>query len=380
MAPPGLKRFKTALKIPPNREAGNNSPQANFPTRFDLANRPTILDVAREAGVSIGTVSNVLNGRANVSAERTANVEAAMAALGYVPNRLAQSLRGGESRVIGLCTPVTSSAYFVALLETFEDLASEQGYEIMQVLSHGDPEVELRRVRALVGRHVDGLVLIPTYEPKAALDLVAERGTPTVIVDQVIRDKRFDYVAIDDRKAMREAAVHVIGVGHRSLLYIVRDMRLAIVQRRIEGFREACNAARPEIAATVIQRDPADELFARQIADALASRKPPTAIIASNSAVALATVAILQRMNLRWPRDVSLLAFDEPVWADIVRPPLAVVRHPTRELAAQAWKRLLERLQSPDGRPKRITLDTRLVPRASLGPPRSLRKGRSPES
>ena len=130
----------------------------------------------------------------------------------------------------------------------------------------------------------------------------------------------------------------------------------------------------------MIQRDPDDELFARQIADALASRKPPTAIIASNSAVALATVAILQRMNLRWPRDVSLLAFDEPVWADIVRPPLAVVRHPTRELAAQVWKRLLERLQSPDRRPKRITLDTRLVPRASLGPPRALRKGRSRES
>ena len=75
-------------------------------------------------------------------------------------------------------------------------------------------------------------------------------------------------------------------------------------------------------------------------------------------------------MNVRWPRDVSLLAFDEPVWATIVKPPLAVVRHPTRQLAAQAWKRLLERLQSPDERPKRVTLDTHLVPRASLGPPR----------
>ena len=326
--------------------------------------------------MSIGTVSNVLNGRANVSAARMANVEAAMAALGYVPNRLAQSLRGGESRVIGLCTPVTSSAYFVALLETFETLASEQGYEIMQVLSHGDPGIELRRVRALVGRHVDGLVLIPTYAPKAALDLIAERGTPTVIVDQVIRDKRFDYVAIDDRRAMREAAEHVIGLGHRSLLYIVRDMRLAIVQRRIEGFREACSAARPSVAGIVIQRDPDDGPFGRQVADALASRDAPTAIIASNSAVALATVAILQSMNVRWPNDVSLLAFDEPVWANVVRPPPAVVRHPTRELAARAWKRLLERLQSPDERPKRVTLDTRLVTRASLGPPRLPRKRR----
>ena len=339
-----------------------------------MANKPTILDVARTAGVSIGTVSNVLNGRANVSAPRTARVEAAVAVLGFVPNRLAQSLRGGESRVIGLCTPVTSSAYFVPLLETFENLASEQGYEIMQVLSHGDPEIELRRVRTLVGRHVDGLVLIPTHEPRAALDLVAQHGTPTVIVDQVVRDRRFDYVAIDDRKAMREAVRHVIDLGHRHLLYIVRDMRLAIVQRRVEGFREACSATRPAVAGTVVQRDVDDGRFGGQIADALASRNPPTAIIASNSAVALATVAILQRMGVRWPRDISLLAFDEPVWANIVMPPLAVVHHPTQQVAAAAWRRLLARMQSPDQPPKRITLDTRLVPRPSLGPLHPLRQ------
>jgi len=396
-----LKRFKTRLRyaqsegratagreplsIPASERGFQSCSLRGFRLRakratsrisFDVPNKPTILDVARQASVSIGTVSNVLNGRANVSAARTAKVEAAMAALGYVPNRLAQSLRGGESRVIGLCTPVTASAYFVALLETFENLASAQGYEIMQVLSHGDPEIELRRVRALVGRHVDGLVLIPTREPQAALDLVAERGTPTVIVDQVIRDRRFDYVAIDDRKAMREAVAHVIGLGHRSLLYIVRDTRLAIVQRRIEGFREACSAARPNVAGTVIQRDPDDRPFARQVADALASRNRPTAIIASNSAVALATVGILQGMNVRWPDDVSLLAFDEPVWANIVMPPLAVVRHPTQQVAAEAWKRLLARLNSPDERPKRITLDTHLVPRASLGPPHAVRQGR----
>ena len=335
-----------------------------------MASKPTILDVAHQAGVSIGTVSNVLNGRGNVSAARRTKVEAAMTALGYVPNRLAQSLRGGESRVIGLCTPVTSSAYFVALLDTFENLASQQGYEIMQVLSHGDPAVELRRVRALVGRHVDGLVLIPTYDPQAALRLLVERGTPAVIVDQVIRDRRFDYVAIDDRKAMRDAVAHVIGLGHRTLLYLVRDARLSIVQRRIEGFREAASAARPSVAGTVIQRDPDDAAFARQVADALGARRPPTAIIASNSAIALSVVGILQAMGVRWPEDVSLLAFDEPVWATIVSPPLAVVRHPTQSIAAEAWQRLLLRLRSPGERPRRITLQAHLVPRASLAPPR----------
>src|SRR5258706_12267009 len=166
------------------------------------ANRnPTILDVASRAGVSVGTVSNVLNDHGNVSALRRARVTTAMAELGFLPNRVAQSLRRSESHVIGLCTPVTSSAYFTALLETFETAASRQGYEIMQVSSHGDPAVELRRVRALVGRNVDGLILIPTYDARATLDLLAERGIPAVVVDQAMRDRRFDFVAIDDRKA-----------------------------------------------------------------------------------------------------------------------------------------------------------------------------------
>src|SRR5262245_60979399 len=100
-----------------------------------MARKPTIVDVAERAGVSVGTVSHVLNARGNVSSARRGRVAAAMAELGFVPNAVAQSLRRSESRVVGLCTPLTSSAYFAALLEMFEDLAAAQGYELMQVLS-----------------------------------------------------------------------------------------------------------------------------------------------------------------------------------------------------------------------------------------------------
>src|SRR5206468_116307 len=146
------------------------------------------------------------------------------------------------------------------------------------------------------------------------------------------------FVAIDDRKAMREAIRHVIELGHRRLLYLVRDARLAIVQRRIEGFRQATATAPRPVSATVIQRDPDDAAFARQVAGALAGPRPPTAIIASNSAIALSLVRILQDLQLRWPDDVAVLAFDEPVWANVVTPPLAVVRHPTQQIARDAWK------------------------------------------
>ncbi len=331
--------------------------------------KPTILDVAKLAGVSVGTVSNVLNGRGNVTDERRARVAAAMAALDYVPNRAAQSLRGAQSRVIGLCTPVTSSAYFAALLEIFEDLAARQGYELMQVLSHGDPALELRRVQALIGRGVDGLILIPTHDAQATLDLIAERGTPAVLVDRITNDRRFDYVAIDDRKAMREATRHLIALGHRRLTFLVRDVRLPTTRRRIEGFRDAARGVRPVVATAILERDPDPKVFARQIAASLGSSNPPTALIASNSSIALALVIALQGLRVRWPDAVSLLAFDEPVWAPILTPALAVVRHPTPQIAAQAWERLLLRLRAPHAAPTRIMLEAQLVVAASIGPP-----------
>jgi len=335
--------------------------------------KPTILDVARRAGVSVGTASNVLNDRGNVSGARRAHVAAAIAKLGYVPNRVAQSLRRSESRVIGLCTPLTSSAYFAALLEMFEDLAAQQGYEIMQVLSRGDPALELRRVRALVERHVDGLILIPSFDPRETLQLLAEQGTPTVLVDRVTGDPRFDSVAIDDRKAMREATRHLIYLGHRRLLYFVRDPRLPTTQRRIEGYRQAARAARVHVAAALCQRADADAAFERQIETVMAAPRPPTALIASNTGIALSMLHSLQRIGVRWPDDVSLLSFDEPVWAPIMTPPLAVIRHPTRQMTLEAWRRLLARMRAPGAPPEVISFDAKLISAASLGPPKRAR-------
>jgi LacI family transcriptional regulator len=335
------------------------------------ARSPTVLDVAERAEVSVGTVSNVLNGRGNVSEARRARVQAAMRELGFLPNGVAQSLRRQQSRVIGLCTPLTNSAYFAALLGYFEEVAASAGYAVMHVLSRGDPELELNRVEALLGRNIDGLILIPTHDSSATLDLLALRGTPTIIVDRVTSDKRFDYVAIDDRKAMREATRHLLGLGHKRLLYLIRDSRLPTTQLRIKGYLEAAEQAKFKVSALVVQRDPDEALFARQVVDIMNGSGAPTAIIASNSMVALSLVQILQGLKVRWPDDVSLLAFDEPVWAPILSPPLTVVRHPTQQIALEAWNRLLARVRSPALRPKRFTLEAELVATPSIGPPRS---------
>jgi LacI family transcriptional regulator len=337
--------------------------------------RPTILDVARRAGVSLGTVSNVLNGRGNVSARRRASVEGAIAALGYVPNGLAQSLRRQSSRVVGLCLPGSANAYFAALLDAFENVAAAQGYEIMQVLSRHDPELELRRVRALIARQVDGLIVVPCADSASTFDLIAQSRLPAVMVDRASADARFDYVTQNDRGAMAQATRALLDAGHRHLLLLVRQPRLVTTQDRIRGFREAAGAV-AGATANLLVRDPDDAVFAGQLRERLRAPDRPTALVASTSDLAVAILRVLREVGLRCPDDVSLLSFDAPAWAEVLTPPLSVIKPPTAALAQRAFEVLQQRMRARNARAQRIVLDATLEMRGSVGPPPSATRRR----
>jgi len=317
--------------------------------------RATIEDVARHASVSVGTASNVLNQRGNVRTERAARVHEAIVALRYVPNGVAQSLRRQRSRVVGLCVPLTSSAYFAALLDAFEDIASAQGYEVMQVLSRQDPALEERRVRALIARKVDGLIVIPSASPQRTFDLIVGSGVPAVIVDRLSGDSRFDYVTLDDYGAMRSVTRELLKRGHRRLLYVVRYPALVTTRRRIEAFRATVRRTHGAVAEVCI-REPDDEAFTRQVGVILDRADRPTAAIGSNSALTLALLKALRERGVVIPRDLSVIAFDAPDWSQLLTPPLAVVRPPTRDIARMAWNLLLRRMREPGMVAERIEL------------------------
>jgi LacI family transcriptional regulator len=329
---------------------------------------PTIHDVAKRAGVSLGTVSNVLNARGNVLPERSRRVQAAITALGYVPNGVAQSLRRQRSHVVGLVAPSTYSAYFAALLDAFEDVAAANGYEVMQVLSRHDPAVEVRRVRAMLARKVDGLIVIPSGEPRSALDLIAASRVPAIVVDRASGDPRFDYVTLDDYRAMGDAAHALIRRGHRRLLYVVRYPSLVTTRMRIAAFNDAAATVRG-VRAETCEREASDEGFDAQVRALMSRRDPPTAIIASNSAIALALLRVLRALGIACPRDVSLIAFDAPAWAEVTTPPISVVRPPAEAIARTAWALLLRRMRQASGRRERVELKAELLLRESVAPP-----------
>ena len=330
----------------------------------------TIRDVARLAGVSIGTASNVLNQKPQVGEALREQVLAAARELGWRPNGLARSLRQRRTGVVGLCVPLTSSAYFAALVEAFEEQAAGLGYAIMQVLSHSDPSLEVARLETLLARRIDGLVLVPSAEPSRSLDLVVRSGVPCVVVDRLPDDQRFDTVTIDDRRAMRLVVEHLLSLGHRRLLFTVRYPELVTTRARIEAFEASMREAGPGARGRVLARRDDPDAFAADLERVLAEVEPPTAIIASNSILAQWTLRSLGLSGRRWPDDLSVVAFDEPTWAELVAPALTCVRQPVQAIARHAWQLLLDRLAGSSGPSRHVILEAELVCRSSTGRPR----------
>jgi LacI family transcriptional regulator len=326
----------------------------------------TIIDVAKQAGVSSGTVSNVINGSRQVSEGRRERVLRAIDELGYLPNSLAQGLRRRQSRVVGLCAPNSASSYFAALIDMFEEIAVEKGYEVMQVLSRHDSTIEHRRIRALLAQQVAGLIIIPSLDPMKTFDLVAKAGVPTVVVDRRWEDSRFDYVTVNNRTAMREAAQHLIGLGHVRLVYIVSYPSLVTTQHRIEAFYQAASDAHDQVSARVLERGQNETIFAQRLTEALRAPNPPTAIIASNSVVALWTMRTIKALGVRCPEHVSVLSFDEPDWADLIEPSLSIVRQPIQEVARTAWALLMGRMRDRTISTRHVELTAELQYRGSI--------------
>lgn len=329
--------------------------------------RVRIKDVASAARVSVGTVSHVLSGGANVSATLTRRVRKAIDTLGYVPNFHAQRLRHSLSRVLGICMPHTSTSYLNALSETFEETASRNGYGVMHVFSRHDPATELDRIKELVQYRVDGLLLMPSPTPGDALDFAARKDVPLVIVDRPTNDARFDQVTLDNRAAMREVVMRLADLGHRRVLFVCRSRTRLVTRHRMAGLADVRRKCRIETACIEFQND--DAFLRDELARALRGGKRPTALVASNSHQASLVLRFLSELGVACPQELSVVGFDDPEWATLVRPTLSVVRQPAVAMIEAAWDLLMQRVNRVNVPVRTVALDAALEFRGSVAPP-----------
>lgn len=323
-----------------------------------MARKASIRDVAEKAGVSVGTVSHYLNGRA-VSKERTQWIEKAIRDLGFSSNLLARGMRTQQPPVVGLCVPFTTFSNFSELVDELEQKVSEATFEVMQVLSRHDPELEMKRIQRLAAYKVRGLLLVPSLSPGNMLDYLDSIKLPTVILNRVMPDEsRFDQVGVDHRGQMREVGRGLIRRGHRSILFVVRFPSLNVTIQRVEGLRDAIAECPDNVELDVCScgDDPGEygeTLIARMKGDA-----PPTALVLSNSNIAAWSIASLRGAGAR--PDVDMLTLDSPNWVELVDPPLSFIRQPNRNMAALAWQCLSNRIENPDEPAKTILFNAKI--------------------
>lgn len=336
------------------------------------AGRAKIADVAKAAGVSKATVSRFLNHRDRLlTPEIAAKVEKAIAALAYTPSPMAQALKRGRSKLIGLVVADIANPFSVAVLRGAEKAAQQAGYLVMLFNLGNASDREREGIEALASYQVEGFILNTMGSDASAAGEVARHGKPAVLIDRKQPGMQADFVSLDNADAVRRAFEHLVGNGYRELLYVTE--RVAGVSSRIE--REAAFGAGltmpvAGLAGRTVELAEGDDVSLdaalRQLKRRAATR--PAAVMASNSLVTLRVASAVARLRWRFGVDLGFVGFDETDWAPLVGEGLTTIAQPTDDIGRVATSCLLERLHGQDLPPRQILLAGRLVPRASSRP------------
>jgi LacI family transcriptional regulator len=322
----------------------------------------TMRDVARLAGVSVATVSAVINGTATVSERLTTRVREAMAALDYHPDQVARSLRVGRTQVIGMVVPDLTNPFFPEVIQGVEDAARLEGYSVILCNSNEDPEQERRHLSALFSRRVDG-VLIACSDSSAAYDSLLRRRFPIVFVDRLPQGIPHAGVSTDNEEAAYRAAEYLIDLGHRRIAFVAGRLTCSTHAYRLAGFRRAMQDHSLPVCSEYLHVGDLQIGTGRRVGlELLGLPTPPTAIISSNNRMLLGVMRSVHESGVRCPEEVSILGFDDFAWTQHHTPRLTVIAQPTHEMGRKAFELLVARIRQDLLDPE----DTRVLLRAEL--------------
>lgn len=329
-------------------------------------------DIAAELNLSVTTVSRALAGYDDVSAETRRRVREAAEAMGYVPDATARRLQRQRTNVIGFIVPTFgprfSDPYFSELLAGIGNEAARWGYELLiSTVAPGPEEIDVYR-RKVLGRLVDGLVVVRTRQHDPRVSFLLQQQFPFVCFGRTNQDADFPWVDIDGAEGVRRAVDYLVELGHRRIGYLRGPQDLMFVALRWQGFRDAMAANQLPIEEKWIvhgdlsQRD--GRLKAGQLLD---QPERPTALITGNDLMALGAIAAAQERDLVVGRDLSVIGFDDIPPAEQAHPPLTTIHQPIYQIATQVTGMLVRILEGEPLEERQVLLAPQLVVRQSTG-------------
>lgn len=334
----------------------------------ERAPRPTQRDIAELAGVSITTVSHVVNGTRPVAPETKAAVLQAIEKTGYTGDAIARSLVTGGTRSIGVAISLLANPYFAALIQAIEREAAAAGYTVLLADTHDTVSTEQDTVRTLRSRRVEGLLLTPSPGDGAVIGELVSLGTPVVLVDRVTTRTDVDQVGSENIQATSALTEHLAALGHRRIGMVSGAPGLSTSEERILGYR--LGLGRGGLSwnpALVVPGHSAKAGGAAAFAALMSLPEPPTALVVANDSMMVGVLHEARRRGLRVGRDVAVVGYDDADWGDLVDPPLTTMAQPIEEIGRRAVRLLLARITDPARPPETLRLPPRLMHRHSCG-------------
>lgn len=327
----------------------------------------TIKDVAIRAGVSVGTVSHVINGVRAVSPATADRVRDAMATLDYSPNWIARSLRGKQTRTVGLVVPDNANPFFAETSWAIEQACADIGFGLMLCNTGRSSALEASSIEVLLDKRVDGIIVATSSNPAALRQVVAAR-VPLVVLDADATGLDADAVLVDHRRGGELAARHLLNLGHRRIACIAGLPEYAGASR-ILGFRSVLAEAGLELPDGRIRASDTHADDGYRVAGELLDHDPClTAIFAANDLVALGAMRAGFDRDRPVPAALSVVGFDDIGIANLVLPRLTTIRQPVSEIGRRATAVLHARIANPEGPIERWVLPVDLVVRESTAP------------
>lgn len=325
----------------------------------------TIQEVAKEAGVSVATVSRVLNHPASVSAMTRAKVETVIERLQYNPNMLGRNLRCAESRMLLVLVPSISNPFYSKIVQGIEDVARRNHYNILLCTTDSDVERENIYLDLLRNRMADGVI---SMDPAVDVANIKQLGSayPVIQCCEYSETDETPYVSIDNQTAAYKAVKHLLMMGHKRVAIINSDERFLYARHRQEGYLRALQEfAIPVVDDFIIHTDLHFESGHRAMKTLLSLPNRPTAVFAVSDTLAIGALRSIKEAGLKVPDDMAVVGFDNIPFASMMNPSLTTVAQPMYEIGCEAARMLIKRMTSPQERVESVVLDYELIIRES---------------
>jgi DNA-binding LacI/PurR family transcriptional regulator len=326
----------------------------------------TMRDVAELAGVSIQTVSAVVNNKPDITQETRTRVLAAVEQLKYQPYSVARSLRTRQTRTIALVVSNIASVAIAAMASAAEAHAHSFGYSLTLYNTHNDVERETSYFNTAVQHWVDGVVFIPAMGRLGRLDILQAAGIPAVAIDRIPDNYSGPAVMLDNLKAGRLAGEHLLDLGHRCMAHIGGPLEIRLARERFVGFQQALEARGLEPSSCAIEEGTFTCQSGYLAMQQLLTYQPrPTAVFAANDLMAIGAMRAVNEAGLRVPHDISIVGVDDIEVAGFQTPPLTTIRQPFTELATLGVQLLLDILAGKELAQSQLVIEPTLIIRQS---------------